>query len=258
MTGGRCEWSVDVSVRVGSFELCARFDGGLKPVAIVGPNGSGKTTLLRTIAGAYRPHTGKIRLDGGLLFDSTLGIDLPPEQRRVGFVPQGYGLFPHLNALDNVAFGRSAEAPDSSRASRRAAAGALLDSMGCAPLAQRWPSELSGGEQQRVALARALIIDPSLLLLDEPVAALDAIARRHLRRYLAAHLQRQRRPALVSTHDARDVAALGAELVVLEAGRIVQRGSLASVAAAPQSEFAAEFVRTDDRPAPDLGATPPG
>lgn len=232
-------WRVAVGLRLGSLDLEVDVGGADTPVALIGPNGSGKTTLLRTIAGAHRPSTGFIEIAGRRVFDADGGVDLPPERRGVGYVPQGYGLFPHLNALDNVAFTWIAHGLP--RHERRRAALDLMQRMGCAHLADRIPSGLSGGEQQRVALARALTADPSMLLLDEPLAALDAPARRSVRGYLAEHLAGRRGPALVVSHEARDVLALGADVLVLEGGRVVQTGTAAALAATPATEFVEAF-----------------
>lgn len=216
--------------------LDVELSGGAGPLALVGPNGSGKTTLLRTLAGARRPRAGRVEVDGIPLFGPD--VDVPIEARRMGYVPQGYGLFPHLRVVDNVAFGLR----DGPRVARQAAATRMLAALDCAHLARRWPRRLSGGEQQRVALARALVIEPRMLLLDEPLAALDATTRRAVRAFLAEHLRALGRPSIVVTHDARDVAALDAPVCVLEGGRIVQRGSLDALRRDPATDFVAEFV----------------
>jgi ABC-type sulfate/molybdate transport systems ATPase subunit len=235
-------WQVAVRMHLGALELDVDLRGGDETVALIGPNGSGKTTLLRTIAGAFRPEAGVIRVGDESLFDASGGIDLPPERRGVGYVPQGYGLFPHLSALDNVAF--SWVARGASRAERRRAALRLMDRMGCAHLADRSPAKLSGGEQQRVALARALTAEPRMLLLDEPLAALDAPSRRAIRAYLAEHLAERRGPALVVSHDARDVHALQAFVYVIDRGRVVQSGAAEALASAPATEFVAAFFES--------------
>ncbi len=235
-------WSVRVEARAGDFHLDAHIEGDAAPVAVIGPNGSGKTTLLRVIAGAYRPERGQIRLGDRILFDSNGGICLAPEDRRVGYVPQGYGLFPHLTVLDNVAFGTAAGSMRRSRPDRRRIAAEMLAEIECGHLARRYPATLSGGEKQRVALARALLPAPGMLLLDEPLAAMDAAARRGLRGYLARRLTQHRRPSIVVTHDARDVHALGSPGVyALEAGKVVQRGSPEFLAAEPATDFIEEF-----------------
>jgi ABC-type sulfate/molybdate transport systems ATPase subunit len=232
-------WQVTIEMRLGSFDLAVDIGGDDAPVALIGPNGSGKSTLLRAIAGAHRPGRGTIRFGDDRVFDASAGIDLPPERRGVGYVPQGYGLFPHLSALENVAFPWIARGV--SRHERRHAALRLMERMGCAHLADRAPARLSGGEQQRVALARVLTIDPRMLLLDEPLAALDAPSRRAVRAYLAAHLAERRCPALVVSHEARDVHAISAVVHVIEGGRIVQRGPAEALARAPATEFVAAF-----------------
>lgn len=238
------DWNAALSLRLGEFDLDVEIAGGARPVALVGPNGSGKTTVLRAIAGVHRPSRGRVRVGEDVLFDAAAGIDRAPEDRAVGYVPQGYGLFPHLDVLDNVAFAMLAR--PGSAAARRQAAQELLVRMECAHLAHRAPALLSGGEQQRVALARALVGQPRILLLDEPTAALDAMARRRMRRYLADYIGAHSGPALVATHDPRDVQALGAEVYILEAGRIVQHGEPEAVANAPATEFVAEFFATDE------------
>ena len=234
----RAIWHAEVSLQVGALDLDVRLDGGVRPVALVGPNGSGKTTLLRTIAGAHRPSAGVIAIGDRVLFDSDRGIDLPPEERRVGYVPQGYGLFPHLRVLDNVRFGLAGSTRRDNGA--RASAVAVLEQLGAGHLGERWPDTLSGGERQRVALARALVIEPHILLLDEPLAALDAAARRIMRRRLAERLEESAVPALVITHDVHDIVALNADVHVMEEGRIVQRGPADALATHPATEFVAE------------------
>jgi ABC-type sulfate/molybdate transport systems ATPase subunit len=234
-------WWVRVRMRLGALDLDVELDGQDAPVALIGPNVCGKTTLLRTIAGAHHPDAGLIHIGGAEVFDSAAGIDVPPEARRVGYVPQGYGLFPHLSVLDNVAFGSVTDGARPARALRRARAAELLERMDCGQLAERRTLGLSGGEQQRVALARALFVEPRILLLDEPLAALDAQARRAVRVYLAAHLSERSRPALVVSHDVRDVRALGGPVCVMEKGKVVQRGSAAELAARPASAFVEAF-----------------
>lgn len=231
-----------VCVRVGDLTLDVDLSGGHRPVAVAGPNGSGKTTLLRAIAGAVRPNSGRIEVNDRVVFDSEAGLDTPIEERRVGYVPQDYGLFPHLSVLDNVAFGLSTAGVRQPRAERRATAAKLLEALQGNHLLGREPRSLSGGERQRIALARALAVEPKLLLLDEPLAALDAGTRRQVRIYLRERLIQFRLPAVVVTHDARDAVALDAEVVVLERGRVVQRGSVSELKAAPQTAFVEEFA----------------
>lgn len=238
-------WHARVRARAGSFEIDAAVAGDGAPVVLIGPNGAGKTTLLRVVSGGHPPLAGRISVGEHVLYDSDGGICLAPEERRIGYVPQGYGLFPHLTVLDNVAFGLAATRAGRSRDHRRTAAAALLREIDCEHLAGRLPATLSGGEKQRVALARALLSEPDLLLLDEPLAALDAATRRDMRGYLADHLAARGKPALVVTHDVRDVYALAAPAVhAMERGVVVQSGSPADLAAQPASDFVREFFRS--------------
>lgn len=233
-------WTLELRARVGALALDVAVEGDGAPVALIGPNGAGKTSLLRWVAGhGLEAASGRVVVDGVSLVDTARRLALPPERRRVGYVPQGYGLFEHLRAVDNVAFGLASRGV--ARAARRRRARALLDRLGCAHLADRRPEALSGGERQKVALARALLVEPRLLLLDEPMAALDVAARRRTRELLARQLADEPVPALVVTHDARDVRALAGTVYVMERGRILQRGTPAELAARPASEFVAEF-----------------
>ena len=235
------DWQVRISARLGAFQLDIDLHGGAAPIALIGPNGAGKTTLLRLIAGAHRPDAGLIRVGGEVLYDSERSLIRSPEERRVAYVPQGFGLFPHLSVADNVAFALHAAHPRPLRAERRRAAAELLAGMGAAHLLDRLPESLSGGERQRVALTRALLVDPLLLLLDEPLSSLDAQARQTLRTHLADHLAKRARPAVVVSHDARDVLAMNADVYAIEDGRIVQHGPAARIAADPATPFLAEF-----------------
>ena len=237
-------WHARVRARAGDFDLDAAVAGDGAPVVLIGPNGSGKTTLLRVVAGGHPPLTGLIRVGEHVLFDSDGGVCLAPEERQIGYVPQGYGLFPHLSVVDNVAFGLAAARSAQTRGQCRAAAAVLLGEIDCEHLSERRPATLSGGEKQRVALARALLSEPDLLLLDEPLAALDAATRREMRGYLAGRLAARNKPALVVTHDARDVHALQAPLVyAMENGTVVQSGSPEELAAHPATDFVREFFR---------------
>lgn len=235
-------WSAALTAGAGPFRLDVTVGGGPGVVAIIGPNGSGKTTLLRVLAGAVPAERAELVVGGRTLAASAEGIDVPMEERRIGYVPQGYGLFPHLDVLDNVAFGLSTAGRGVPSSERRTRARKVLEELGAGGLAGRRVQGLSGGEQQRVALARALVIEPELLLLDEPLAALDVSRRRTVRDFLADRLRRFARPTVLATHDVRDVAALDAVVYVLDAGRVAQRGSLAELRAAPASDFVAEFV----------------
>ena len=238
-------WRIAIEKTLGAFSLAVELTGQAAPLAVAGPNGSGKTTLLRMIAGAQRPDRGHIAVNDRIFYDSARGIDLSVQERGVGYVPQGYGLFPHLRVRDNVAFGMSTRSHRRPRATRHEAAASVLEEVGCTHLADRFPAQLSGGEQQRVALARALVMAPQIVLLDEPLAAMDASARRLLRVRLAARLRAHGRPSIVVTHDVRDAVALGATVCILEQGRVIQQGSIADLRGAPASDFVAEFVAAD-------------
>ena len=237
------DWHVRIRAQAGTFALDAELAGDDRPVAVVGPNGSGKTTLLRVVAGAHPATEGRIKVADRVLFDSSLGVDLPPERRRVGYVPQGHGLFPHMTAAQNVAFGAGAgQGTDVPPLAVRGRATALLERVGCAHLANRRPGAISGGESQRVALARALAATPDILLLDEPLAATDAMARQGLRGYLAQYLAQWRQPVLVVTHDLLDLRALAPRRVyVLQDGAVAQSGAPRTIAARPRTPFAAAF-----------------
>jgi molybdate transport system ATP-binding protein len=211
-----------------------------QPLALVGPNGAGKTTLLLALLG-LRPATGHIKLNGTTLLDSTARIDLPPERRRIGYVPQSLGLFPHLTALDNVAFGLRSRGLPPGQA--RARAQQWLDQLEVGALADRAPTALSGGERQRIALARALCSEPAALLLDEPWAALDTPVRRRVREALIARVRAQHIPTLLVTHDPEDVRLLDGEVAVLEGGQIGQRGPWRSLMATPTTPFSEHFFR---------------
>jgi molybdate transport system ATP-binding protein len=209
-------------------------------VVLLGPNGAGKTTLLRAIAGLVALYHGRVVLDGQVLEDTADGTWVPTEQRPVGFVFQDYLLFPHLSALENVAFGLRSRGLPKAEARRRAAA--WLDRVGLAAHAGSRPKALSGGQAQRVALARAMVGEPQLLLLDEPLAALDAATRTEVRRDLRRHLASFDGTRLLVTHDPLEALALADRLVVLEDGRITQTGNPAEVSGRPRSRYVAELV----------------
>src|SRR5215216_2248902 len=209
-------------------------------VVLLGPNGAGKTTLLRALAGLVALERGRVVLDGAVLEDTAAGTWVPTERRPVGFVFQDYLLFPHLSALENVAFGLRARGLGRVEARRRA--GAWLARVGLAEHAGSRPRALSGGQAQRVALARAMVAEPRLLLLDEPLAALDAATRTEVRRDLRRHLASFDGTRLLFTHDPLEAMALADRLIVLEGGRITQTGNPAQVSAQPRSRYVAELV----------------
>jgi molybdate transport system ATP-binding protein len=208
--------------------------------ALLGPNGAGKTTVLRALAGLLRLAAGRVVLDGRVLEDPARRIRVPVERRPVGMVFQDYLLFPHLSALENVAFGLRARGVRRGRARRTAHA--WLERLGLPGIADAGPRTLSGGQQQRVALARALATDPRLLLLDEPLAALDVSIRAEVRRDLRRHLREFDGVNLLVTHDPLEAIALADRLIVIEQGRIVQSGTPAEVTERPRSAYVADLV----------------
>jgi molybdate transport system ATP-binding protein len=231
--------SARLEIRRGQFRLSLSLEVPPGPTAIIGPNGAGKTTALLAILGALPDVEGKLTVDGATLLDSSQGLEVPVEDRRIAYVPQDYGLFPHLSVLDNVTFGLRTLAPDD-RGERVAGA---LERLDVQHLQDRLPGSLSGGERQRVALARAVAMRPRAVLLDEPLAALDKPTRLRMRGFLAEHLRSLAVPALVVTHDAADVVALGGPLAVLESGRVAQTGPLGTVHEAPATDFGQAFWR---------------
>ncbi|MCZ7526718.1 MAG: ABC transporter permease [Acidimicrobiia bacterium] len=231
----------DLRVALGAFDLQVELrvaPGEL--VVVVGPNGSGKSTLLRCLAGLLPIDDGAIVLDGRALDDPRAGVLVPPDRREVGVVFQDGLLFPHLDAAENVAFGLRARGVPRRRA--RARAGEWLGRVGLAGLDHRRPGQLSGGQAQRVALARALAPEPRLLLLDEPLAALDATTRVEVRRELRRVLTAAGGPRVLVTHDPLDALALADRIVVLEGGRVVQAGTPADVRSRPRSRYVADLV----------------
>jgi molybdate transport system ATP-binding protein len=209
-------------------------------VALLGPNGAGKTTLLRALAGLLPMSEGLVTLDGQVLEDTSRRLRVPPEVRPVGVVFQDYLLFPHLSVVENVAFGLRSRG--TSRREARAAARGWLERLGLEPFAEARPRALSGGQAQRVALARALATRPRLLLLDEPLSALDASARVQVRRDLHQHLSSFAGVRILITHDPLEALALADRLIVLEAGRVVQAGTAAEVTERPRSRYVADLV----------------
>ncbi|CAN5856971.1 ABC transporter ATP-binding protein [soil metagenome] len=209
-------------------------------VAVLGPNAAGKSTVLRVLAGLQPLTGGRVRLAGRTLEDPHTGVRLPAQQRRTGLVPQDSLLFPHLSVLDQVAFGP--RHGGSSRARARASAAGWLRRTGLDPLADRRPAQLSGGQARRVAITRALAAQPQLLLLDEPLAALDVGAVLELRTFLHRHLRDHDGVTVLVTHDAVDALVLADRLVVLDHGREVQSGAPAAVARRPRSAHVAALV----------------
>lgn len=230
-----------LTVARGQFRLDITLD--VKPgevVALLGPNGAGKTTALRALAGLEPLTDGRIEVGGRLLDDPAGSAFVAPERRSIGVVFQDYLLFPHLTVLDNVAFGPRCRG--ASRTESRAVAERWLSRVGLAGFARRKPRQLSGGQAQRVALARALAVEPELLLLDEPLAALDARTRLDTRAELHRHLASHPGAALLVTHDPLDALVLADRLVIVEDGRVVQEGDAATITGQPRTDYVARLV----------------
>src|SRR5436190_11384442 len=208
---------------------------------LFGRSGSGKSTTLRCLAGLERPERGTIRFGDEIWFDAARGIFLPPQRRRIGYLFQDYALFPHLRVAQNIAYGLGKiAAPE-----RRQRIEEIMTLLELTGLEDRYPKQLSGGQQQRVALARALVCRPRLLLLDEPLSALDAPTREHLRRQLRHWLVELRMSTILVTHDRLEALALGDHVVVFEAGRVRQSGSVQQVFSAPVDLAVARIVGVD-------------
>ena len=217
---------IDIRLRAGTFSLDLQETIAARIVALFGPSGSGKTTTLDAVAGLRRPDDGVIRIGRHVLFDAGHGVDVPPYERRVGYVPQDLALFPHLDVRRNVLYG----ARDGARAPDPGGAGApVLEILEIDTLLPRPVERLSGGERQRVALARALMTDPDLLLLDEPLAALDLGLRHRILPYLERVRDEIGIPMIYVSHAADEVRRMADHVVVLEAGRAVRSGAPADV-----------------------------
>jgi molybdate transport system ATP-binding protein len=229
----------EAHTRVGTLQLDVGLEVGAgECLALAGPSGAGKTSFLRVVAGLLKPEHGLVEAGGETWLDTGRGIDRPPERRRCGYLFQEYALFEHLSAWQNVAYPLRRMA----RAERRRRALDLLDRFGMADLAEARPRTLSGGERQRVALARALAHEPAVLLLDEPLAALDAHTKAEVRHELAELLRELALPTLLVTHDYEDAAALADHVGVLVEGRLRQLGTPAELVAQPRDAFVASFT----------------
>jgi len=231
-------FSVEITKRLPEFTLDVAWSAGDGVAVLFGPSGAGKTLTLQCLAGLIRPDAGRIVVDDHVLFDSAAGVDLPPQQRRVGYVFQGYALFPHLTVGQNVAFGLR----DRPRAERLARAAEVMERLGLGGLTHRRTGELSGGQRQRVALGRALAIDPALLLLDEPLSALDAPLRRSLRNELRTILSGWGTAAVLVTHDFTEAYQLADRIVIYENGRVIQSAPRAELLWQPASEAVARIM----------------
>lgn len=228
--------------RVGDLHIDAEIDTGPGTLVVVGANGAGKTSLLLLLLGALPVSWGRVAVGETVLLDTSNSVDVPLEGRRIGYVPQDYGLFPHLTVRGNVSFALRGANGRRDRTERNREVDRLLEELALGSRSDRYPGTLSGGEKQRVALARALAVRPQALLLDEPLAALDVHARVHVRRFLASYLAGLSIPCVLVTHDARDARALGRRIAVVEAGRITQTGTWEELAAQPASPFVGDLL----------------
>ena len=211
-----------------------------RTVALLGPNGAGKSTIVAALAGLIPLSSGRIELSGEVLDDISQGVSVPPERRNIGVVFQDYALFPKMSVLENVAFGLRSRGVPGDQA--RSDAARWLEVFDLGDTAQRRPGDLSGGQAQRVALARALVIEPDLLLLDEPLAAIDVERRSSLRRRLAEHLESFDGPRLLITHDPTDAFLLADEIVLVEGGVVSQTGSADEIRIRPRTPYAASVA----------------
>jgi molybdate transport system ATP-binding protein len=229
---------VTIRTRLADFTLDVAWAAGDGVSVLFGPSGSGKTLTLQCLAGLIQPEAGRIVVDGRVLFDGVAGVDVAPQSRRVGYVFQGYALFPHLSVRANVAFGLR----DRSPAERARRTVEVVERVGLGGLEERHPHELSGGQKQRVALGRALAIEPTLVLLDEPFSALDLPLRRALRNELQDILKEWRVPAVLVTHDFSEAYQLGDQVIVYEAGRVRQAAPRGDLLRRPASESVARIL----------------
>jgi molybdate transport system ATP-binding protein len=224
--------------RLPGFSLDVEWTAGEGVAALFGPSGAGKTLTLQCLAGLLEPDAGRIVVDGHVLFDAEARVDLPPQRRQIGYVFQGYALFPHLSVAENIGFGLR----DRARADGRRRTADVIARMGLEGLEARRPHELSGGQRQRVALGRALAPDPALLLLDEPLSALDATLRQSLRDDLRRILAEWGTAAVLVTHDFTEAYRLGDRIVVYENGRVIQAAPRTELLWQPASERVAGIV----------------
>lgn len=223
--------TIDVNVRAA---------GGI--TVLFGASGAGKTSILRAIAGIIRPDQGRITLGDKTYFDSTAGVNLPMQKRKIGYVFQNHTLFPHLTAEQNALYGARAD----SRLSTRERVRELFSALGIQKTAARYPHELSGGEQQRVALARALATDPRIMLLDEPLSAVDVATRSRLLEEISAIQKRTGIPFLYVTHNHSEAVRLGNAMIVIDEGKVVQEGSPLEIFNAPRTAPVARVVGAEN------------
>jgi len=214
--------AIDLNKKLGDFSLDAKFEGTSGVTALFGPSGSGKTSIIGMVAGLMRPDSGSITINGEVMFDSATGVDEPAYKRRIGYVFQDGRLFPHLSIAHNLDYGRWMSGAGRDEAQFRRVT-TLLD---IAHLLRRRPGALSGGERQRVALGRALLMKPRLLLLDEPLASLDAARKREIMPYFVRLRDEIKLPMIYVSHDVHEVKQLANRVVMIDAGRVVTIGNV--------------------------------
>jgi iron(III) transport system ATP-binding protein len=210
-------------------------------VSFLGPSGCGKTTSLRMLAGLEKNTHGSIHIDNQVVSDGEKGLFLPPEKRRVGMVFQSYAVWPHMNVFKNVAYPLRIAKVSHDEIQKRVAA--ILETVELSGLESRMPNQLSGGQQQRVALARGLVMEPRVLLLDEPLSNLDAKLREKMRRDIRAIQQKLKLTVVYVTHDQIEANTMSDRIVIMNKGKIVQVGSPAEIHAKPADAFVADFIR---------------
>jgi molybdate transport system ATP-binding protein len=232
---------IRIQKQLSDFTLDVAFTVPDGVTVLFGRSGAGKSMILACVAGLAAPDAGRVVINGHSFYDSRAGLNLPPQQRRVGYVTQDYLLFPHLTVEDNVAFGLVHQ----SRAEREAIVREALLWLGLEQLARRRPRELSGGQQQRVALARALVTRPQVLLLDEPFSALDSPDRTRLRQDLLRLQQEHQVPMLFVTHDLAEALLMGERMAVIADGRLLQLDTPQQIRRQPAGPLVAELVGSD-------------
>ena len=233
--------AIDLDTHLNTFHLSLGFQAeDARTTVLLGESGAGKSTVLRLIAGLLRAHKGYIRLDDTVYVDSSKNIFVAPHHRPFGYVFQDYMLFPHLTVFENVAFGLRAQHLSRTLIQRRV--GDALALVHLPNLAQRYPQQLSGGQQQRVALARALVLQPRLLLLDEPLSALDVQTRREVRQELRLILNEVGTTTIMVTHYYLDALLFGDQILVLDGGQVIQQGGQQQLRESPRSSYIAELV----------------
>jgi molybdate transport system ATP-binding protein len=226
--------SVDVEKRFGNLTIAAQFAAGSGATALFGPSGAGKTTIVNTIAGLVRPDRGRITYRGEILFDSSAGIDWPPHRRRFGYVFQDGRLFPHMSVARNLDYGRrmGGFAHDAAETAR------IVEMLDIGHLLGRQPGKLSGGERQRVAIGRALLMRPYLLLLDEPLASLDAARKREIMPYLERLRDETKMPMIYVSHHVAEVRRIATAVVRLADGKVLETGGVDLLDEIDVGEFA--------------------